>query len=365
MTDATDIATHSLRIAGMHKSAPVQMPVRVRMPIPVPDGANSATTVWQRIAGRMARPMLAAAALAFAGPTVAEEPLRLRIGQEDRTYVSIGTAATAAPAKAAVIVLHGGGGSAAQVRGSFGMDEIAAREGLIVAYPDGIARSWNDGRAELNVPRRGKAPADDVAFISELAKRLARDVPGGRVFVTGISNGGMLTYRLACETESIFAGFAAVIANLSVDLAATCSPRQPRHLLIMNGTADRLMPWDGGKVTVLGWSRGTVLPALDTFMRWRDWNRCSGVAQADVLVDREPADGSRVEIIRATGCPAGGETVLYRIKGGGHQVPRRTPKPLPLLDRYLGATNRDIDAADEIWRFFASSAPGVNQGRRQ
>ena len=308
--------------------------------------AVSLAAAWAATSLRVGAAVLTV--LAVVAPAARAE--RIAVGGVERTYALGGVRSSA---RGLLIVLHGGGGSGASAARQFGMEPVAARERLLIAYPDAIAKHWNDGRRD-DRGRGSGAQADDVAFLSELARAVARDIDGGPVFVAGVSNGGMMTYRLACETAGLFAGFAAVIANLPVDLAATCNPKRAQPVLIMNGTEDRLMPWRGGAIVAFGQSRGEVLSATATFERWRGWNRCAAAGSSEARADRDRGDGSTVSVSAATGCPAGGETVLVTIMGGGHQIPRLAGRERPLLDRFLGAANRDIEAAEEIWHFFSA-----------
>ena len=147
--------------------------------------------------------------------------------------------------------------------------------------PDGTNRAWNDGRPRdtllLRKPQEG---IDDVRFLVQLVELLIADGTADKrhIFVTGASNGGMMTYRLLCERANLFAAGAAVIANLSTELAASCKPAGGRPMLIMNGTADSLVPWAGGPITVLGQRRGTVVSAPATFDFWQKANGCKGAA---------------------------------------------------------------------------------------
>lgn len=272
-------------------------------------------------------------------------------------HVPAKVAAASAP-RPLVVVLHGGGGNGEKMRPWFGMDAVADREGFVVAYPDALGGNWNDGRRAVEA-RRGAASPDDVAFLATLARTLvARGIAlSDHVYVTGASNGGMMTYRLACETASIFAAFAATIANLGEELARSCRPAAPVRMLIMAGTEDRTMPYDGGQVRLLGLNRGVVISATATFHRWRGIGGCAGPSPLVRLADRDPNDGSRVEVVTANGCRAGAAVVLYSVVGGGHQTPNLDGKNWPLLDRLLGARNRDIDGATEIWTFFTKPAP--------
>ena len=304
---------------------------------------------------------MAAVLLAMTSPGAVVASERLAVGGAERSYSLFRPepAASKPQPLPLVVALHGGGGTGTQLQTWLGMDPVAAREGFAVVYPDALDRSWNDGRGDLNRRRHAGNAPDDVAFLSALVRRLSDQgiADPGRVFVTGVSNGGMMTYRLACETDGLYAGYAAVIANLSTELAASCKPAGGRPMLIMNGTADSLVPWAGGPITVLGQQRGTVVSAPATFDFWQKANGCKGAAAGEKLPDRVRDDGSTVEVARATGCSAEGATLLYRVAGGGHQIPRLVGPSRPLLARFLGPANRDIEAAEEIWRFFASLGP--------
>jgi polyhydroxybutyrate depolymerase len=272
-----------------------------------------------------------------------------------RTYeltVPAGVRASGQPVPL-VIALHGGRGSGQQMRAWFGLDAIAAREGFVVAYPDGLERNWNDGRAAVFPSRRGRAP-DDVAFLTALAKSLVSRglARADRIYVTGASNGGMMSYRLACETKAVFAGYAAMIANLSVELAQTCKPAGPARILIMNGTHDPLMPFGGGSVARN--NRGEVISTAETYARWMRVAGCRDSSPPEQRPDIDATDGSRIEVTHGIGCAAGGGVTLYTVVGGGHQMPSRTRGSKPIIDALLGTANRDIEAAEEIWAFFAA-----------
>ncbi len=246
-----------------------------------------------------------------------------------------------------LFVLHGGGGSARQVHRSWSFDVLARRKGFVVVYPDGVDRHWNDGRSGGSAKLfKGPAP-DDTGFLRALAAKLVRDgvADAGRLYVTGVSNGGMMTQRLACAASDVFAGFASVIANLPASLRA-CRPFRPRTVLMINGDADPLMPWKGGGVGFRG-KRGAVLSGPATFAHWKKAAGCTGPVVTKPLPDRDKSDGARPERISATGCPPGVRIAMIRIHGGGHTVPGR-PHRARRLRRLLGHTSMDFDARDMI-----------------
>jgi polyhydroxybutyrate depolymerase len=252
-----------------------------------------------------------------------------------------------------LFVLHGGGGSgSAQERiTKGGFNRIADAEGIIVVYPDGIARNWNDGRSDVN-SRAFKDQVDDVAFFKTLVERIAAQYPidRRRVFATGMSNGGFMSYRLACGAADTFLAVAPVVAGLSVDLGPRCRPVRPVSIVILNGTADPLIPWQGGQVGAFGIKRGQTWSAMQTYEKWIELDGCK-VRHDEPEVNAVPDDGTSVIRHRATNCDGGTEVRLDEIRGGGHNWPRGA--------KYLGVTfvgriSQELDGNAEIWSFFKS-----------
>jgi polyhydroxybutyrate depolymerase len=275
------------------------------------------------------------------------------IGQARRTYLLF-TPASRAPAAGypLVVTLHGGAGTAEQMMSFSRFNAIAAREGFAVAYPQGTGRRWNDGRVFRG---RGETDADDVAFIRAVVADIGeRGTPldGKRIFAAGISNGGFMSFRLACEAADLFAAVAPVTATMPADLGDRCKPSAPMAVLLINGTADPLVPYVGGHVRTLFGLRGEIWSTDRTIAFWAERNRCAAPPETRALADRDSADGSRVIELAYARC-AGARVRLLRIEGGGHTWPGGT-QYLPVA--WIGPTNRDIDASEVIWRFFKASA---------
>ena len=247
-----------------------------------------------------------------------------------------------------VIALHGAVMDGRGMQRTFALDPIAEREGFIAVYPDGLGRRWNDGR---RVPWR--RATDDVGFLVKLAKRLVDDglADPKRIYLVGVSNGGMMTFRMACDAPEVFAGFAAVIANMSVSLAERCRPGRGVPMLIMNSTKDPLIPWRGGPLGFAG-RYGALISTQDSMEFWRRNNGCQGERQKKPLPDRDKRDGSTVIAQQYTHCRSGAPVVLITIEGGGHLPPGSTIVAGPLIEAVLGKANRDISAADISWKFF-------------
>ncbi|MGQ0686731.1 alpha/beta hydrolase family esterase [Bradyrhizobium sp.] len=257
-----------------------------------------------------------------------------------------------------VIVLHGNTQSGADMITRTAWPAVAKREGFAVVFPDGLNHSWADLRP-VNL-RAGRVPphgTDDVAFIAKLIERLVADGSADpkRIYVTGISNGGAMTMTLVCKRADLFAGAASVAMSLTDQSANPCRPARPVPMLMMNGTADPLVPFKGGR----GTSRFAVdrfWPAEKTLSFWRRNNGCEAKDAAIVeLDDADHGDRSTVTRIESK-CPPGRDVVLYRVNDGGHRMPGSPDARFPrLANTFLGPQNRDIDGAEAIWAFFKKS----------
>lgn len=255
-----------------------------------------------------------------------------------------------------VIVLHGNTQTGADMAARTSWPAIAKREQFGVVFPDGLNRAWADlrpmtKRAFLAPP----AGTDDVGFIVALIEKFIAEgrADPNRIFVTGLSNGGAMTMTMICARAERFAAAATVIANLTDDMAKACHPARPVPMLMINGTADPLIPFQGGR----GTSRFAVPGFWSTEQTFAFWRRLDGCDAQDTdaveLDHRDPSDPTTVTRIAAR-CPEAREVVLYRVNGGGHRLPgpnpdMRFPRLVGLL---LGPQNRDIDGAEIIWEFF-------------
>jgi polyhydroxybutyrate depolymerase len=247
-----------------------------------------------------------------------------------------------------VIALHGALMQGKSMRRIFGLDDLSEQDGFAVVYPNGLKRRWNDGRAE----HRGGP--DDVRFIRDLAGHLVREriADPKRLYLLGVSNGGMLTYRMACEAPGLFAAYAAIIANVPVNVAENCRKDGYAPMLIINSTEDPIVPWEGGGIGYFG-ARGEVLSTDETVDFWLRYNRCSEKSQMKPLPDKDRTDGSTVEAQQYADCRSEGVVVLLTVDGGGHLPPGAQIGNRPLLQSMLGGpANRDISAADISWKFF-------------
>jgi polyhydroxybutyrate depolymerase len=248
-----------------------------------------------------------------------------------------------------LIVLHGGGGQARQIMAFTRFNAIAEREGFVALYPQGLNRGWNDGR-EFQGRDTSK---DDVGFLLAIVDDLERQGGGldrSAVGVTGISNGGFMAMRMACEAAGQIAGIAAVAATMPVETGARCRPARPVPVLVINGTDDPLVPYQGGLVRAFGRSRGAIWSTERTVEFWASVNGCGGTAQSVALPDRDPGDGTITIRHDRQSCPRAPVTLL-EVKGGGHTWPGGS-QYLPIA--LIGPVSRDFDASEAIVAFFKS-----------
>jgi len=248
-----------------------------------------------------------------------------------------------------VIVLHGGGGAGKGMVKLTGFNALADRETFIVVYPDGFENHWNDGRGaqwQSHVEN-----TDDVGFISALIDRLSDElnIDAKRVYVTGISNGGMMSHRLGCELSQKIAAISPVASNIPVNMASVWSPSRPMPVLIINGTDDPLERWEGGEIRLGRNTYGVVVSVADTVKFWVDKDGCSSPPVVTQLPDKAPHDGTTVWTEVYGGCEGGAEVVLYAIEGGGHTWPGGIQY---LPEWVIDKTSREFNASEVIWQFF-------------
>jgi polyhydroxybutyrate depolymerase len=273
-----------------------------------------------------------------------DQPGTLQFGGLTRTY---SVHVPPGPPKGLVLNLHGGGGTGVGQQGLTDFDAVADANNLLVAYPDGYDKSWDDGRGASPADRRH---VDDVGFLVALAAKLQNDfgVPAGHVFATGMSNGGFMANKLACDRADVFAAIAPVAGTLGAGVA--CNPSRPVSVLEAHGTADPLVPFNGGDVH----GRGGISHAISVNSmvdKWRLADGCQGDPSTEELPD--VGDGTFVRRFDSTACAASSEVVFYRIDGGGHTWPggkQYLPKAI------IGPTTRAFDASEVIAQFFLTHA---------
>jgi polyhydroxybutyrate depolymerase len=277
-----------------------------------------------------------------AGPAipVGKSSASLTVGDRKRTYLRYRPASAGASAPL-VIVLHGAVGTGRQAEDSYGWDAEADKGGFLVAYPDGVNRTWNASEDCCGVAARDNV--DDVGFITQLVAAIP-SVDPKRVYVTGISNGALLAYRLACDTE-IFAAIGPVAGTM----INSCDSPAPLSIIHIHGENDPTIPYNGGpgRRSNDGTGRlpvkidGPSVPSL--IAEWRKIDSCAAATTTK---------SGAVTTSIAT-CPEGRAVELISVAGAGHQWPGSRPAPVAQRLLKLDPPSNALAATPTIWKFFA------------
>ncbi len=250
-----------------------------------------------------------------------------------------------------LIVFHGSNQTGEKMRAFSGQvfDELVEQHGFVVVYPDGYKGHWNDARLASNFPTR-RAGIDDVAFTSALINELRAQytIDADKVYIAGYSNGGQMVIRLIHEWPYPFAG-ALIIA--ATQPAAENFPAYAKEtslpLLLIHGTADPLVPYNGGMASLWGLNpRGLGLSASETARYYARRNHIAAEPVTSALVPASKhAPAVTVETYSA---PGAYPVKLVSIVGGGHVV----PNPYKRAAFILGRTATHVNSAALLWDFF-------------
>ena len=227
-----------------------------------------------------------------------------------------------------VLNFHGLGSNAQQQEIYSQFNNVADTAHIIVVYPEGVDNLWNVGFG---------GTTDDVGFTNDLIDTLqARyNIDTESVFSTGMSNGGYMSYKLACELTDRIQAIASVTGSIVPGQLAVCDPSDQIPVMQIHGTVDPTVPYDGGTFAIA---------IEDVVAYWVGYDNCEPATVFDVP-DLDMSDGCTAERFDYLDCDGDNEVVFYKVTGGAHTWPG---SPLPIG----GNTCQDFDASDEIWKFF-------------
>lgn len=234
-----------------------------------------------------------------------------------------------------VLNFHGYGSNASEQMWYGDFRSIADSAGFLLIHPQGTlfngVTHWNVGGWTIG------STVDDIGFTEALIDSLATsyNIDASRVFSTGMSNGGFMSFLLACQLSERIAAIASVTGSMTHETYINSNPQHPFPILQFHGTADEIVPYYGAT-----WTKSID----DVLQYWVGYNNCNATPETVMLPDLDPDDGSTVEHLVYNNGNNGVTVEHYKITGGGHTWPGSAIN--------LPGTNYDIDASIEIWNFF-------------
>jgi polyhydroxybutyrate depolymerase len=240
-----------------------------------------------------------------------------------------------------VLAFHGSSATGKALAQESHLNTIADAGGFIAVYPDGYQGQWADGRGTTPPEQAG---VNDVEFVSDLIDKLSSEyvIDKSRVYVTGMSNGGIFSERLACDLANKITAIASVSGTMAENISSQCQPARPIPVMLFMGTSDTSVPFEGGEVDG---NQGLNLSATDTIQQWVTLNACSSTPMV-TSAPPAPNDGTSVSRSHYGSCKDHADVVLYTIEGGVHAWPGS------------GATvqtsgqSEHLDASQVMWKFF-------------
>jgi polyhydroxybutyrate depolymerase len=307
------------------------------------------------------RSVVVAFALLTASWAYAQQPERpihrIDVGNQTRFYTLDRFHADRAQGRLPIIIyLHGTGAhitDALPARYDIPFASVPDLEPALIVHPQGANRTWDAIPGQIDTWRRLSGldgePVDDVGFLRKLIADLIahENGDGARVYVVGVSAGGYMIPRIACELSDSVTAVADVIATTLRAQLANCVNARPIPFLLLVSTTDPTIPYGGGRGNE---ETTAVTSAIETAAFFARHNGCTTRAE-EPLPHLDPTLPSTVTLIRHSGCTRDADVLFYRVDGSGHSVPSRAPLE-PRSWEENGARNRDIDTAQVIWTFF-------------
>ena len=246
-----------------------------------------------------------------------------------------------------IFAIHGGSGTPEGMINIANFKTIADRDKVVLVYPEGVQKNWNDGRPTAP----NQLGINDVGFFNQMCDYMINNysVDAKKIYATGISNGGFMSTRLGCELSNRIAAIAVNAATIeATTIAPNCKPNRPVPALYIHGTTDPLVPFLGGQITAGGTAGGTILSHFQAIDKWVTINGCNPTPTVTDLPDIAN-DGTTIKQRVYSGGTNGSEVVSYVITNGGHTWPQGYQY---LNEAIIGKTSQDMNACEVIWTFF-------------
>lgn len=239
---------------------------------------------------------------------------------------------------AAFMMLPGTGGTPEAQANLTAVGNAVVAHGFWAVLPEALDGEWNDNPGY-------STGVDDVGFNAKVIDILTGylHLDADRIFASGLSDGAFMAERLGCELSDRIAAVALVAGTMSNGLSYACGPAAPRPIMFIDGTADPIVPYSGGRLGVMS--------APDAFAYWLSLHNCSATSTMTTALPDVANDGTTISVARNAGCGSGGEVRLYTVTNGGHTWPGGSQY---LPESMIGKTSADLNANDEIWSFFSA-----------
>ena len=286
---------------------------------------------------------------AFTGGSAGAEMLVYKHQGIERSAFLYRSNAPQSGSRPLVVALHGMNQSVDSLRTWLQLDATADRAGFITAYPAAVDLKWSYGRPiNQPMPAVNGDPVDDIGYLRRLIDDLVskKIADPARIYVTGVSRGGLMAFTVACALADRLAAVAPLITGMTEFQVEDCRPSRPVPVMAIAGTDDRVQSFRGAKGL-----QGRLLSVPETMNFWRMQHGCTG-RTGRPLPHRDADDPTRVILIEWATCRSGTSPRIYRIVGGGHQIPSIAARASPESERRFGLRNRDIETANEVWAFF-------------
>lgn len=244
-----------------------------------------------------------------------------------------------------VLVFHGDDGTGRSISNVSEFNKLAEQKGFIVVYPDGLDNNWR-------LKQQNSKGIDDITFVNHLIDNLQNNlnIDGNRIYATGFSKGGIFAQVLACTLSDKIAAFASVAGALPVQREKQCQPQTPVSMLMINGTNDKSVHYQGDEPS----QKGALVSIPETVNFWREQNQCQGSLKNVAFEPNESSD-TTVKTVAYNNCVSGSEVLHLAVINGGHQWygGASTDENVNKFNQKLG-----LNSTETIWNFFTRHSLG-------
>ena len=276
------------------------------------------------------------------------ERRKLTSGEIEREYLLYQPANPENKKLPVVIALHGAASGADLMSAALGyrFADLADRDQVILVLPQGIDKSWNDGRGDQYYGSTAKN-IDDLKFLNDLIADLEikANIDSKQIFMLGSSNGGFMTFYYACQFPQKLKAIGTIISGMAPIIKENCNINDRVGLVMINGTADPLVKFDGGELLVGRKNHGKILPANETIRYWVEKSKCNLKPQEETIEKGQ----ERMFKKTYSDCRFKNDLQQYAIEGAGHGIPG-SKQYLP--EFVIGKMSAEFSGPDLVWEYF-------------